>query len=213
MPIDSPVTRILLPLLTIASLVYADSAVDRQLASAARQRVAMTGMTASLKFQQASVRRQVQAPVAVESSFFVVLDPTAPEPSGGDCAVLPVFTARGMVESAARTAGIDPNLLQAVAAQESAFRPCAISPKGAQGLMQLMPATAMDLGVRNPFDPAENLAGGAALLKQLMTRYSGDLNRVLGAYNAGPSRVDAADGVPAIPETISYVDKILGKLR
>jgi len=79
--------------------------------------------------------------------------------------------------------------------------------------MQLMPATAMDLGVRNPFDPAENLAGGAALLKQLMTRYSGDLNRVLGAYNAGPSRVDAADGVPAIPETISYVDKILGKLR
>ncbi len=207
-------TRILLPLFVMAWSAWAETTVERQLASAARQRQAMTGMTASLKLQQDSVRRQVQAPVAVEQSFFVVLDTSPPEPgSGGDCAVLPVFTTRGMVESAARTAGIDPNLLQAVAAQESAFHPCAVSPKGAQGLMQLMPGTAVELGVRNPFDPAESLAGGAALLKQLMTRYSGDLNRVLGAYNAGPARVDAADGVPAIPETISYVDKILGKLR
>ena len=194
--------------------LLAESGIERQLASAARQREAVVSMTASLKVQQASVRRQIQAPLAVQESFFVVLDPAAPEKNDlADCAVLPVFEARGMVESAARRAGIDPNLLQAVAAQESAFRPCAVSAKGAQGLMQLMPATALDLGVRNPFDPAESLAGGAMLLKQLLTRYSGDLNRVLGAYNAGPARVDAADGVPPIPETISYVEKIMGKLQ
>ncbi len=78
--------------------------------------------------------------------------------------------------------------------------------------MQLMPGTAAEFGVRDPFDPAQSLAGGAALLKQLLTRYSGDLNRVLGAYNAGPARVDEADGIPAIPETVNYVEKILGKL-
>lgn len=194
--------------------LVAESGIERQLASAARQREAVVSMTASLKVQQASVRRQIQAPLAVQESFFVVLDPAAPEKNDlADCAVLPVFEARGMVESAARRAGIDPNLLQAVAAQESAFRPCAVSAKGAQGLMQLMPATALDLGVRNTFDPAESLAGGATLLKQLLTRYSGDLNRVLGAYNAGPARVDAADGVPPIPETMSYVEKIMGKLQ
>ncbi len=208
------VTRRLAILLLFPVCLVAESGMNRQLASAAHQREAVVAMTASLKVQQASVRRQIQAPLAVQESFFVVLDPAAPEKTDpADCAVMPAFAARGMVESAARQAGIDPNLLQAVAAQESAFRPCAVSPKGAQGLMQLMPATALDLGVRNPFDPAESLAGGATLLKQLLTRYSGDLNRVLGAYNAGPARVDAAGGVPPIPETMSYVEKIMGKLQ
>ena len=122
------------------------------------------------------------------------------------------FSARGLVEGAAKRAGIDAGLLQAVAEQESAWRPCAVSVKGAQGLMQLMPGTAADLGVRDPFDAEQSLDGGAALLKKLLTRYSGDLNRVLGAYNAGPARVDAAQGVPEIPETMQYVDKILNKL-
>ena len=75
-----------------------------------------------------------------------------------------------------------------------------------------MPKTATDLGVTDPLDPAQNLAGGAALLKQLLVKYGGDLNRVLGAYNAGASRVDAANGVPQIPETLDYVEKIMGKL-
>ncbi len=208
------VTRRLAILFAFPVCLVAESGIERQLASAARQRKAVVSMTASLKVQQASVRRQIQAHLAVQESFFFVLDPAASEKNDpADCAVLPVFEARGMVESAARRAGIDPNLLQAVAAQESAFRPCAVSAKGAQGLMQLMPATALDLGVRNPFDPAESLAGGATLLKRLLTRYSGDLNRVLGAYNAGPARVDAADGVPPIPETMSYIEKIMGKLQ
>lgn len=75
-----------------------------------------------------------------------------------------------------------------------------------------MPQTAMGLGVSDPLDPAQNLAGGATLLKQLLVRYGGDLNRVLGAYNAGASRVDAANGVPRIPETLDYVERIMGTL-
>jgi len=96
--------------------------------------------------------------------------------------------------------------------QESAFRPCAVSPKGAMGLMQLEPGTAADLGVKNPFDPADNVLGGARLLRQLLNRYDGDLSMTLSAYNAGSGRVDAAMGVPAIPETIDYVKRILDKL-
>lgn len=191
----------MIPIVLLPLAFWAQSSAEQQLASAARQ-------LASVRVQLASVRRQVKLAPPKENSFFVVSDPD----QASDCAALNPFEASGMAESAAKNAGIDVNLLRAVATQESAWRPCAISVKGAQGLMQLMPATALDLGVRDPFDPAQNLAGGAALLKQLLLRYSGDLNRVLGAYNAGASRVDAADGVPAIPETMNYVEKILGKL-
>lgn len=80
------------------------------------------------------------------------------------------------------------------------------------GLMQLMPATAEELGVRDPFDPQENLLSGARLLKQLLTRFDGDTARALGAYNAGPARVEESGGVPQIPETLHYVQQILSKL-
>ena len=96
--------------------------------------------------------------------------------------------------------------------QESAFKPCAVSAKGAMGLMQLIPGTAAGLGVKDPFDPEQNVLGGAKLLKQLMDRYSGDLSMTLSAYNAGTRPVDAADGVPMIPETIDYVSRILARL-
>jgi soluble lytic murein transglycosylase-like protein len=78
--------------------------------------------------------------------------------------------------------------------------------------MQLMPATASQFGVPNPFDPADNVEGGARFLKQLMVRYGGDLTLALGAYNAGPAKVDAAAGIPNIPETQDYVKQILGAL-
>jgi soluble lytic murein transglycosylase-like protein len=191
----------------------ADSGVEQQLASAARQRQAMNAMQSSIARQASAVRKQAHASVSQEQEFFVLGEPELAVASATPaCGALTEFQSRGLVESAARKAGLDPNLLQAVANQESAMRPCAVSAKGAMGIMQLMPATAADLGVSNPFDAAESLNGGAALLKQLMTRYSGDLNRVLGAYNAGPARVDAANGIPAIPETMNYVQNILGKL-
>lgn len=115
-----------------------------------------------------------------------------------------------MVGEAASKEGLSADLLRSVMKQESGFRPCAVSSKGAMGLMQLMPATAGQLGVQNPFDPVSNVDGGAKLLKQLLGRYGGDVPMALGAYNAGPAKVDAAGGVPAIPETMDYVWKILG---
>ena len=108
--------------------------------------------------------------------------------------------------------GVSPDLLRSVMKQESGFRPCAVSSKGAMGLMQLMPATAEQLGVLDPFDPISNLDGGARFLKQLLGRYGGDVPKALGAYNAGPARVDATGAVPAIPETVDYVRQILSAL-
>ena len=117
-----------------------------------------------------------------------------------------------IVLDTAQREGLDPRLLTAVIQQESAFRPCAVSQKGAQGLMQLMPATAEQFGVKDPFDIQENIGAGARFLKQLLTRYTGDMSLALGAYNAGPGKVDEAGGVPAIPETTNYVREILRKL-
>lgn len=117
-----------------------------------------------------------------------------------------------IVLDAAQREGLEPRLLTAVIEQESAFRPCAVSEKGAQGLMQLMPATAEQFGVKDPFDIQENIGAGARFLKELLTRYTGDLSLALGAYNAGPAKVDEAGGVPAIPETTTYVREILRKL-
>jgi soluble lytic murein transglycosylase-like protein len=98
--------------------------------------------------------------------------------------------------------------------QESAFRPCAISQKGAQGLMQLMPETVDQLGIKDPFDVKQNIDGGAKFLKELLTRYSGDLSLALGAYNAGAGKVDAAGGaIPPIAETEAYVKAILGDMK
>jgi soluble lytic murein transglycosylase-like protein len=96
--------------------------------------------------------------------------------------------------------------------QESDFRNCAVSAKGALGLMQLLPSTADGLGVKDPFDPEANVLGGARLLRQLMDRYGGDLSLTLSAYNAGSAKVDATMGVPMIPETLNYVNRILSRL-
>jgi len=87
-----------------------------------------------------------------------------------------------------------------------------VSKKGALGLMQLMPATVVGLNVEDPFDPKENVDAGARFLKQLLQRYGGDVALALGAYNAGPARVDAAGDVPAIPETMDYVNDILTQI-
>jgi soluble lytic murein transglycosylase-like protein len=118
-----------------------------------------------------------------------------------------------MIEEAAERERLDPRLLHAVVRQESAFDPCAVSRKGALGLMQLMPTTAQELGVADPFDPEANLDGGARFLRLLLDRYRGDLARALGAFNAGPSRVDAAGGVPPIRETEEYVRRILKSIE
>jgi len=117
-----------------------------------------------------------------------------------------------MIEEVARQCGLDADLVKAVAYVESALNPEAVSPKGAMGLMQLMPATAEQYGVRNPFDPYENLLAGARHLGDLLDEFGGNLTLALAAYNAGAGAVRRYQGVPAYRETRDYVRKVHSKL-
>ena len=106
--------------------------------------------------------------------------------------------------------GIRPDLVRGVIQAESAFNPLALSNKGAMGLMQLMPATANDYNVRNPYDPAQNIRAGVAYLKSLLTRYDHNEELALAAYNAGPGAVKKYGAVPPYRETRDYIARIQG---
>jgi soluble lytic murein transglycosylase-like protein len=118
----------------------------------------------------------------------------------------------GIILTASRSHGVPAALVKAVIAAESAFDPGALSPKGAMGLMQLMPGTASDLGVDEPFQDEDNVHGGTRYLRMMYDRY-GDWLRTLAAYNAGPEAVDRYDGVPPYPETREYVQRVLSYYR
>ena len=123
--------------------------------------------------------------------------------------VPPQFAAA--LTQAASAANVSPTLLASLVWQESRWNPQAVSPKGAIGLAQLMPATARDLGV-NPSDPTQNLVGGARYLRQLLDSFDGNVEKALAAYNAGPARVRNAGGIPAIAETRAYVSSIVRRV-
>jgi hypothetical protein len=170
-------------------------------------------MAPSIAQQRAGVQKQGSSHSAQPpSSFFTTPFPRT-KAGSTDCDPLPPEQLDALIEEASEKTGVESQLVRAVIAQESAGRPCALSAKGAEGLMQLMPATAEELEVDDPFDPQQNVEAGAKLLKSLLERYKNDPALALGAYNAGSGRVDQAEGVPQIPETMDYVAAILDKLR
>ncbi|HVO10422.1 MAG TPA: lytic transglycosylase domain-containing protein [Vicinamibacteria bacterium] len=120
---------------------------------------------------------------------------------------------RALATAVARRHGLDPALVLAVVSVESAFQPKAVSRKGAQGLMQLMPGTASSLGVADALDAEQNLDGGARHLGALLSLYGGDLTRALAAYNAGQAAVARYKGVPPYAETKGYVRSVLARYR
>jgi len=128
------------------------------------------------------------------------------------CQALPKSDVDQLVDQASKKHGVDVDLLRSVMRQESGFKPCAVSVAGAMGLMQIMPDTAEMLKLDDPFDPQKNVDAGASFLKMMLDRYQGNVTLALGAYNAGPGKVDKAGGVPPIAETMQYITNILGDL-
>jgi soluble lytic murein transglycosylase-like protein len=173
-----------------------------------------SAMAPSIAQQRAAIQKQAALTPGKQgalSSFFS----TSFSPAGegeADCDPLPAEQLNPLIREAAEKNGVEAHLVRAVIDRESAGRPCALSAKGAQGLMQLMPGTAQEYDVDDPFDPKQNVEAGTKLLKSLLDRYKNDPTLALGAYNAGSGRVDQEGGLPQIPETVDYVTAILDKL-
>lgn len=142
--------------------------------------------------------------------------PPPPPPSAvvPQTATIPIAekTPQQLVDEAATQAGLPPAIVHSVARAESGYRQQAISPKGAIGVMQLMPATAATLHA-DPHDTAQNVQAGTMYLRELLVKYNGDVAKALAAYNAGPGAVDKYNGVPPYPETRSYVNRVIGNYK
>lgn len=119
----------------------------------------------------------------------------------------------GMITEAAKKHGVEESLVRAVIRQESAFNPKATSSCGAQGLMQLMPDTAKELGCTDGYDPYQNIMAGTKYLRQLLDRFDGNMTKAIAGYNAGPGAVEKYGGLPPFTETQDYVAKVLGNYR
>lgn len=154
--------------------------------------------------------------VDVPTADIIGFEPAPPEPApvNPESASAKGLSVRGLsvndaVNAASEKHQIDPDLITSVIHAESGFNPHAVSPKGARGLMQLMPQTAGQLGVNNPFDPAANVDGGTRYLRQLLMFYNDDMAKALAAYNAGPARVAQYHGLPPYHETHVYVARVI----
>jgi len=196
-----------LPILAAASAWAQSAAPPADRPPPGGMAAALTQQRASIEQQRASIKKQAE-------TVGVWLPPDDRDAAGAEppCDPIEDRIVAPMIDGAAKTHAVRPELLRAVIEQESGYRSCAVSAKGAQGLMQLMPETIEQLGVKDAFDPKENIEAGARFLKQLLDKYKGDLAQALGAYNAGPEAVDQAGGIPPLPETQDYVKAILEKL-
>jgi len=193
-----------------AALAHTQRAAARQAA------LAVGSANASMALQHAAVALQLKAGMATTGTIwsgFPQLGFADSAPSPPACAPLRVDQLAPLIHQAAIREGVSPDLIRAVILAESGSRPCAVSSKGALGLMQLMPDSAAEIGVHDPFDARASIDGGAKLLKRLLMRYHGAVDLALAAYNAGAARVDAAGSVPEIAETRTYVRRILADLN
>jgi len=174
--------------------------------------------TASKPASQVAPTEVAQTEVPQDSFFAVPWPSSAPlivpnvQMMDDSCQALPKSDVDQLVDQASKKHGVDVDLLRSVMRQESGFKPCAVSVAGAMGLMQIMPDTAEMLKLDDPFDPQKNVDAGASFLKMMLDRYQGNVTLALGAYNAGPGKVDKAGGVPPIAETMQYITNILGDL-
>jgi soluble lytic murein transglycosylase-like protein len=164
--------------------------------------------TAEIDHFEAAPAEAQPDPAKNESASRLPSQPPAPSrPPAKN--VQPAPDLNEVVRAASGTYRLDPDLVTSVIRAESGFNVRAVSPKGAQGLMQLMPQTASQLGVQNAFDPQANVEGGTRYLRELLERYDFDLIKALAAYNAGPQRVEQYGGVPPYYETKAYVARIV----
>ena len=151
----------------------------------------------------------IELPAAAVASFEIEEFTARSEPLPMATTVpAPVKDAATLLRDAARRTGLPPALVESVARVESNLRPDAVSPKGALGVMQLMPATARELAA-DPHDIAQNIDAGARLLRDLLIKYDGNVVKALSAYNAGSGAVDRYRGMPPYAETQDYVDKVI----
>lgn len=158
----------------------------------------------------------VEVPASAVVDFEVIEDVSAPEATEvaapmteAPTAAVSLSDPQQLIREAALRAGLPPAFVASVARVESAFRPDAVSPKGAIGVMQLMPATAKSLGA-DPYDVRQNIEAGTRLLRDLLLQYDGDVVKALAAYNAGAGAVARYQGLPPYDETRRYVNKVLG---
>jgi soluble lytic murein transglycosylase-like protein len=189
-----------------------DSAILRNGFSIVHQRRQVIGDITRL-YMDGDQSSFVDIPTAEIDHFENVPDPPAPKVDS-PAAVNPSLAGRAFdlnetVKAASGTYQLDPDLVTSVIHAESGFNVHAVSSKGAQGLMQLMPQTANQLGVKNAFDPEANVQAGTRYLRELLERYNFDLIKALAAYNAGPQRVEQYNGVPPYFETKAYVARVV----
>jgi soluble lytic murein transglycosylase-like protein len=174
---------------------------------------AMAKQRAAIAIQRLAVRQQSQTAVP-----WMLATPRTEATSGiegaaEDCDPIGDPELTPLITSAAQQHQVEPRLLRGVIEQESGFHACAISAKGAKGLMQLMPATIEQFQVDDVFDPKQNIEAGATYLRQLLDKYKDDIKLALAAYNAGPTTVDKMGGIPDIKDTRDYVEGVIKKMQ
>ncbi|MGA8442061.1 MAG: lytic transglycosylase domain-containing protein [Candidatus Sulfotelmatobacter sp.] len=208
-PIQLALWTALLALTALPSFA-ADSAVLRNGFSIRHERREIIGTVTRL-YIDGDQSSFVDIPTAEIDHFESLPDTPAPHAASDPAAAAMShpFDLTQAVKDASGTYQLDPDLVTSVIRAESGFNVRAISPKGAQGLMQLMPQTASQLGVQNAFDPEANVVAGTRYLRELLERYNFDLVKALAAYNAGPQRIDQYHGVPPYYETRAYVARIV----